>query len=64
MLIKIELYEGGSRGKEMIYKLHIKKSEETKIQVNAETKDLAIEYFSAIMHLRKRDLLRLYKVNY
>ncbi len=49
--------------KEMIYKLHIKKSEETKIQVNADTIDSAIEYFSAMMHLRKRDLLRLYKVN-
>ena len=47
----------------MVYKLHIKKSEETKIQVDADTKDSAIEYFSAIMHLRKRDLLRLYKVN-
>ena len=51
----------GRRG--MIYKLHIKKSEETKIQVDAVTKDSAIEYFSAMMHLRKRDLLRLYKVN-
>ena len=51
------------RRKEMIYKLHIKKSEETKIQVDADTKDSAIEYFSAMMHLRKRDLLRLYKVN-
>ncbi len=49
--------------KEMIYKLHIKKSEETKIQVDADTKDSAIEYFSAMMHLRKRDLLRIYKVN-
>jgi len=47
----------------MIYKLHIKKSEETKIQIDADTKDLAIKYFSAIMHLRKRDLLRIYKVN-
>jgi len=47
----------------MIYKLHIKKSEETKIQVDADTKDSAIEYFSAMMHLGKRDLLRLYKVN-
>lgn len=51
------------RWQEMIYKLHIKKSEETKIQVDADTKELAIEYFSVIMHLRKRDLLRLYKVN-
>ena len=51
------------RRKEMIYKLHIKKSEETKIQVDADTKDSAIEYFSAMMHLRKRDLLQLYKVN-
>jgi hypothetical protein len=49
--------------KEMIYRLHINKSEETKIQVDADTKDSAIEYFSAIMHLRKRDLLRIYKVN-
>ena len=47
----------------MIYKLHIKKSEETKIQVDADTKDSAIAYFSARMHLLKRDLLRLYKVN-
>jgi hypothetical protein len=51
------------KGKKMIYKLHIKKSEETKIQVDADTKDLAIEYFAVMMHLRKRDLLRLYKVN-
>ena len=51
------------RRKEMIYKLHIKKSEETKIQVDADTKDSAIEYFSAMMHLQKGDLLRLYKVN-
>ncbi len=51
------------RGKEMIYKLHIKKSKETKIQVDADTKDSAIEYFSAMMHLRKRDLLRLFKVD-
>ena len=51
------------RKEEMIYKLHIKKSEETKIQIDAASKDSAIEYFSAIMHLRKRDLLRLYKVN-
>ena len=51
------------REKGMIYKLHIKKSEETKIQVDADTKDSAIEYFSAMMHLGKRDLLRLYKVN-
>ena len=50
-------------GKGMIYKLHIKRSEETKIQVDADTKDSAIAYFSAMMHLRKRDLLRLYKVN-
>jgi hypothetical protein len=55
--------EEAQRRKEMIYKLHIKKSEETKIQIDADTKDLAIEYFSAIMHLRKRDLLRIYKVN-
>jgi hypothetical protein len=47
----------------MIYKLHIKKSEETKIQVDADNKDSAIEYFSAMMHLQKGDLLRLYKVN-
>ncbi|GEM_PF-1978190 len=47
----------------MIYKLHIKKLEETKIQVDADTKGSAIEYFSAMMHLRKRDLLRIYKVN-
>ena len=47
----------------MIYKLHIKKSEETKIQVDAETKDSAIEYFAAMMHLETQDLLRLYKVN-
>ena len=51
------------RKEEMIYKLHIKKSEETKIQIDAASKDSAIEYFSAIMHLRKRDLLRIYKVN-
>ena len=51
------------RGKGMIYKLHIKKSEETKIQIDADTKDLAIEYFSAMMHLAKQDLLRLYIVN-
>ena len=50
-------------GKDVIYKLHIKQSEETKILVDADTKDLAIEYFSAMMHLRKQDLLRLYKVN-
>ena len=55
--------EEAQRRKEMIYKLHIKKSEETKVQIDADTKDLAIEYFSAIMHLRKRDLLRIYKVN-
>ena len=55
--------EEAQRRKEMIYKLHIKKSEETKIQIDADTKDLALEYFSAIMHLRKRDLLRIYKVN-
>jgi len=51
------------RRKGMIYKLHIKKLEETKIQVDADTKGSAIEYFSAMMHLRKRDLLRIYKVN-
>ena len=55
--------EEAQRRKEMIYKLHIKKSEETKIQIDADTKDFAIEYFSAIMHLLKRDLLRIYKVN-
>ena len=55
--------EEAQRRKEMIYKLHIKKSEETKVQIDADTKDLAIEYFSVIMHLRKRDLLRIYKVN-
>ena len=48
----------------MIYKLHIKKSKETKIKVDADSRDLAIEYFSAMMHLRKRDLLRLYKIHH
>ena len=62
MLLRIELYEGGPRRKEMIYKLHIKESKETKIQVDADTKNSAIEYFSAIMHLRKHDILRLYTV--
>ena len=47
----------------MIYKLHIKKSEETKIQIEVDNKKLAIKYFSAIMNLRKRDLLKIYSVN-
>ena len=47
----------------MIYKLHIKKSKETKIQVDADSRESAIDYFSAIMHLQRRDLLQIYRIN-
>jgi chromatin segregation and condensation protein Rec8/ScpA/Scc1 (kleisin family) len=47
----------------MIYKLHPKKSNESKVKIDADSRDAAISYFSALLHLKKRDLLQIYKVD-
>ena len=46
----------------MLYKLTHKKSREAKNLVDAATKNAAICYFAAIMHLDERTLLKIYRI--
>ena len=46
----------------MIYKLCPKKSSEIKNKIEADSKQAAVRYFTAIMCLRERDLLEIYRI--
>lgn len=46
----------------MIYKLYPIRSSEIKNKIEADSKQAAVRYFTAIMCLRKRDLLKIYRV--
>ena len=47
----------------MVYKLTPKKSKDVKTLIDASTKKAAICYFSALLHLSKKDLLKIYKIH-
>jgi hypothetical protein len=57
-----EVLEGYRRREEMIYKLYPIRSSEIKNKIEADSKQAAVRYFTAIMCLRKRDLLKIYRV--
>ena len=46
----------------MIFKLTPKRSRDVKTLIEAETKKAAICYCAALLHLSKKDLLKIYKV--
>ena len=47
----------------MIYKLIPKRTKEIKTIIDATTKNAAIYYFAALLHLNKKDLLKIYRVD-
>tara|TARA_Y100001970_G_scaffold293862_1_gene444026 strand:+ start:5167 stop:5310 length:144 start_codon:yes stop_codon:yes gene_type:complete len=47
----------------MIYKLRTKNSRDVKNLIEAKTKKGAICYFAALMHLSKKDLLKIYEIH-
>jgi len=47
----------------MTYKLMPKTSKDVKTIIDAKNKNAAISYFAALLHLNKKDLLKIYKVN-
>ena len=46
----------------MIYKLTPKKSRDVKTLIEAETKNVAILYFAALLHLSMDGMLQIYKI--
>ena len=46
----------------MVYKLTPKRSNDVKNLIEAETKKAAIIYFAALLHLKEKDLLDIYKI--
>ena len=47
----------------MIYKLRLRRASDVKTLIDAETKDAAICYFAALLHMEQEDLLKIYKIS-
>ena len=47
----------------MIYILRLRKAQDIKNLIDAETKDSAICYFAALLHMTQEDLLKIYKIS-